>query len=254
MESLQDRAVKAIHEKFHALPKKSKPGTLTNGTQEWVPLSGIVVIGDNESITCLALATGMKCLPESRLSILDGGAVLHDCHAETLAIRAFNHFLLQECRQLASCASYTSDVLQLRQSSELSEIQNLPPFRIHPSLRIMMYCSEAPCGDASMELVMEAQDDPTPWPVPTGLEERTSALPGRGFFSELGVVRRKPGKLSRLLALVLLLITYMKKLELTAQSPCPNHVQTSLHSSNARRCYLRRSRFWSRLEMHTLTF
>ena len=194
MDSLQDRAVKAIHEKFHALPKKSKPGMLTNGTQEWVPLSGIVVIEDDESVTCLALATGMKCLSESRLSSLDGEAVLHDWHAETLAIRAFNHFLLQECRRLASCASYTSSVIQWRQTSELSEIRNLPPFCIRPSLRIMMYCSEVPCGDASMELVMEAQDDPTPWPVPAVLEGSTSALLGRGFFSQLGVVRRKPGK------------------------------------------------------------
>ena len=194
MESLQDRAVKAIHEKFHALPKKRKPGMLTNGIQEWVPLAGIVVSGDNESVTCLALATGMKCLPESRLSFLDGGAVLHDWHAETLAIRAFNYFLLQECHQLASCASYTSTVLQWRQTSELSENQNVPPFSIRQNLRIMMYCSEAPCGDASMELVMEAQDDPTPWPVPAALEGSTSALLGRGFFSEVGVVRRKPGK------------------------------------------------------------
>ena len=194
MNSLQDRVVRAVHEKYHALPKKRKPGTLTNGIQEWVPLSGIVVIDDNESVTCLALATGMKCLPESRLSLLDGGTVLHDSHAETLAIRAFNHFLLQECHQLASCASYTSRILQLRQTCELSEIQNLPPFYIRQSLRIMMYCSEAPCGDASMELVMEAQDDPTPWPVPAAPEGSTPALLGRGSFPKLGVVRRKPGK------------------------------------------------------------
>ena len=194
MESLQDRAVKAIHEKFYTLPKKSKPGMLNNGTQEWVPLSGIVVIGENESVTCLALATGMKCLPESSLSFLDGEAVLHDWHAETLAIRAFNRFLLQECYQIASGASYTSAVLQWRQTSELSENHNVPPFSIRQNLRLMMYCSEAPCGDASMELVMEAQDDPTPWPVPAALEGSTSALLGRGFFSELGVVRRKPGK------------------------------------------------------------
>ena len=194
MDSLQDRIVKAIHEKFHALPKKRKPGTLNNGIQEWVPLSGIVVVEDNERVTCLALATGMKCLPESRLSFLDSSTVLHDWHAETLAIRAFNHFLLQECHQLTSCTSYTSTVLQLRKTSELSENPSLPPFCIRQSLSIMMYCSEAPCGDASMELVMEAQDDPTPWPIPAALEGSASALLGRGFFSELGVVRRKPGK------------------------------------------------------------
>lgn len=46
-----------------------------------------------------------------------------------------------------------------------------------------------------MELVMNAQEDATPWPlmVPDGNTERLAAmLPGRENFSELGIVRRKP--------------------------------------------------------------
>lgn len=202
MTTLEDRVVNAIHEKFRTLPTKSKPRSLINGIREWVPLSGIVVIGENESITCLAIATGMKCLPGSKSSLLDCGTVLHDWHAEILAIRAFNHFLLQECHQLASCASYTSPILRWRQAHEVAEVQGYQPFSIRHGLRIMMYCSEAPCGDASMELVMEAQDDPTPWPVTTSGEETTSSLLGRGSFSQLGVVRRKPCKQPRLLDIV----------------------------------------------------
>ncbi len=43
---------------------------------------------------------------------------------------------------------------------------------------------------------MAAQDDPTPWPVEPdaaddGLEE-AGTLHGRGYFSKLGIVRRKP--------------------------------------------------------------
>lgn len=192
MRSLEDQVVVAVHEKFYALPTKNKPRKLTNGNHEWVPLSGIAVIGENESITCLALGTGMKCLPASKLPHLDSGAVLHDWHAEILAIRAFNHFLLQECRQLASCAEYTSLVLRRRQVPEVSEAQGSQPFSIRKDLRIMMYCSEAPCGDASMELVMEAQDDPSPWPVTSSSAGSMSGLLGRGSFSQLGVVRRKP--------------------------------------------------------------
>ncbi len=56
-----------------------------------------------------------------------------------------------------------------------------------------MYCSEAPCGDASMELVMEAQEDATPWAVSVPDEGIASGLLGRGSFSQLGIVRRKPG-------------------------------------------------------------
>lgn len=194
MTTLEDRVVSAVHEKFDALPKKSKPRTSANGIEEWVPLSGIVVIGENENITCLVLGTGMKCMPASNPSLLESGTVLHDWHAEILAIRAFNHFLLQECHQLASCANYTSPILRWRQTCEVSEVQVLQPFSIREGLRIMMYCSEAPCGDASMELVMEAQEDPTPWPVNVSNEGTASGLLGRGSFSQLGVVRRKPCK------------------------------------------------------------
>ncbi|EKG17284.1 Adenosine deaminase/editase [Macrophomina phaseolina MS6] len=54
-----------------------------------------------------------------------------------------------------------------------------------------------------MELTMDAQDDPTPWslpanPTPAAPEVAAAlldvGLPGRGYFSELGVVRRKPAR------------------------------------------------------------
>ncbi|KAI9817731.1 MAG: hypothetical protein M1826_001487 [Phylliscum demangeonii] len=63
-----------------------------------------------------------------------------------------------------------------------------------------MYCSEAPCGDASMELIIAGQEDATPWPIearmPRPREDAGTAhqptLHGRAFFSQLGIVRRKP--------------------------------------------------------------
>jgi tRNA-specific adenosine deaminase 1 len=50
-----------------------------------------------------------------------------------------------------------------------------------------------------MELTMATQEDPTPWEV-ASLPERgaeDSVLRGRGYFSELGTVRRKPCRLER---------------------------------------------------------
>ena len=45
-----------------------------------------------------------------------------------------------------------------------------------------------------MELVMEAQEDASPWPIRSRVNgEQSVALPGRGDFSKLGIVRRKPG-------------------------------------------------------------
>ena len=199
MGTLEDRVVNAIHDKFHSLPKKSKPRTSANGIQEWVPLSGIAVVGKDAEVKCLSIGTGMKCLPASNPSLLASGTVLHDWHAEILAIRAFNHFLLQECHQLAFCVNSTSPILRWRQPQEMSEVHGLQSFRLREGLRIIMYCSEAPCGDASMELVMEAQDDPTPWPVTAPGEGHTSGLLGRGSFSQLGCVRRKPCEQTHLL-------------------------------------------------------
>lgn len=66
-----------------------------------------------------------------------------------------------------------------------------------------MYCTCAPCGDASMELCMAAQEDPTPWelppPAPTNTDKENTtneaSLIGRAHFQLLGVVRRKPARM-----------------------------------------------------------
>ena len=136
----------------------------------------------------------MKCLSTSKADTLDSNDVLHDWHAEIVAIRAFNFFLLQEAYNLASSSDFVSTVLRQRSPVEKSQVGGQQPFTLLDNLRVMMYCSEAPCGDASMELVMEAQEDATPWPVAVGDGSLTSTLLGRGSFSQLGIVRRKPGK------------------------------------------------------------
>ncbi|KAK0625630.1 tRNA-specific adenosine deaminase 1 [Lasiodiplodia hormozganensis] len=144
-----------------------------------------------------ARETGMKCLPASKVPSAHG-VVLHDWHAEILALRAFNRFLVDECAALVSSGARVSDFVRRRDADEIS--RSVPqPFAVRSDVEIHMYCSEAPCGDASMELTMDAQEDPTPWSLPAN---PTSAAPsedvvlrGRGYFSELGVVRRKPAAL-----------------------------------------------------------
>lgn len=143
----------------------------------------------------------MKCLPAKDISNAKG-AILHDFHAEVVAIRAFNHFLLQECLKLAKAPNFSSPFLRRRLDHELSASKGLQPFSLHSDLKICMFNSEAPCGDASMELVMEAQEDATPWPVADSNGNNLNAsalLKGRGSFSELGIVRRKPGLSPQLL-------------------------------------------------------
>ncbi|GAB7348331.1 hypothetical protein MBLNU459_g6306t1 [Dothideomycetes sp. NU459] len=239
---------------FDALPPHRKPrqasSGLKAGRREWVPLAGIVVDSGTDEppakrLKCAALATGMKCLPQDRMASLNGN-VIHDSHAEILALRAFNRFLLDECADLAAkrmdCSELGfSTVLQWsdptpaalqgnateaadQPSSSDRATESLPqswqeqPFRVKPNVSFHMYCSEAPCGDASMELTMAAQEDATPWAPPPQSPQPSACsggsttssmlglapssvstdsideLYGRSYFHAVGVVRRKPSR------------------------------------------------------------
>ncbi|KAL1971142.1 hypothetical protein VTN77DRAFT_93 [Rasamsonia byssochlamydoides] len=211
--SLPSRIAALVHAHFDALPARCKPMTREDGSREWIPMSGIVVVkGENtpsETLTCVAVTTGARCLPSSHIPRCRG-LVLHDCHAEILALRAFNYWVLNEChsvilREQQEKSSRSSPFVRRRSGQTCPhESHSWPPFEICPDIRIYMYCTCAPCGDASMELCMAAQEDPTPWAVTpkpelTTVEEgMTSAtqnlLDGRAHFSILGVVRRKPAR------------------------------------------------------------
>ncbi|KAF1934788.1 tRNA-specific adenosine deaminase [Clathrospora elynae] len=149
----------------------------------------------------------MKCLPSNKLPFAHGN-ILHDWHAEVIAIRAFNRYLLHQCILISTPPYATSDFLRQRSPEDCSDHEG-HPFTIRDDVTIHMYCSEAPCGDASMELTMAAQEDATPWTsapptlispsssanIPSTVEEiETSALRGRSNFSLLGVVRAKPSR------------------------------------------------------------
>jgi len=140
----------------------------------------------------------MKCLPQSKISLANGN-VLHDWHAEVLALRGFNRFLIDECALLGKSGARAGTYVRCRERGE-SRDSEWPPFTVQDDVQIHMYCSEAPCGDASMELTMAAQEDPTPWKLEEkatlseGDDSEEPILRGRGYFSELGIVRRKPGK------------------------------------------------------------
>ncbi|CAG5182566.1 uncharacterized protein ALTATR162_LOCUS10224 [Alternaria atra] len=143
----------------------------------------------------------MKCLPSNKIPLAHGN-ILHDWHAEVTAIRAFNRYLLDECSLISTPPYPTSDFLRhLSPDEHTKDLQQ--PFTIREDVFIHMYCSEAPCGDASMELTMAAQEDATPWTsAPPTLSSTldpvaqadTSALRGRSNFSLLGVVRAKPSR------------------------------------------------------------
>ena len=173
---------------FDALPAHRKPrlpsSGLKPGRREWVPLAGIVLESAQGTLTCAALATGMKCLPRDKIEGLNGN-VIHDSHAEILALRAFNRFLLDQSALLVADPA-ADNVLSVSGAGRM--------FGIGEGFSIHMYCSEAPCGDASMELTMAQQDDQSPWTSTATIETESDELFGRGYFGTLGVVRRKPAR------------------------------------------------------------
>ncbi|KAJ6779937.1 hypothetical protein PWT90_05358 [Aphanocladium album] len=186
--SFANLIAEAVLTQFSKLPAKRKPKVRENGLHEWVPLSGIVAEADGNFV-CVSLATGMKCLPAAKIPE-SNGIGLHDWHAEILAIRTFNRYILDECIRLADGG--TSDLVEHASSPAAAQ-----PFRLRRGIKLHMYASEAPCGDASMENLMAAQDDASPWEIPTQADGEVATsqhLPGRAYFSQLGVVRRKPAR------------------------------------------------------------
>lgn len=149
----------------------------------------------------------MRCLPREKVKEANGN-VLHDWHAEILALRGFNRWILDECLELARAGREArsgewvewvpqsdghDEQTRSRHDTSTRATVLYPPFRLRPDVRIHMYCSAAPCGDASMELLMSSQPSATPWTHPAPSANPDDML-GRGHFDQLGVVRRKPGR------------------------------------------------------------
>ncbi|KAI2681803.1 hypothetical protein DTO013E5_1566 [Penicillium roqueforti] len=208
--SLPSRIASLVHAHFDALPTRTVKGENTH----------------SESLTCISVTSGAKCLSASHIPRCRG-LVLHDCHAEILAIRAFNYWLLTECNSVLfrekqlpnghdTCTLDNEKIsdspfIQRREIEEDEDntstpLTEWPPFKLRPDIKIYMYCTCAPCGDASMELCMAAQEDATPWEISqqeaslseiqdAELPDTETLLDGRAHFSLLGVVRRKPARM-----------------------------------------------------------
>lgn len=105
--------------------------------------------------------TGMKCLPVSKVSQANG-VCIHDWHAEILAVRAFNQFLLRECRDLA--LGMSSHYLRWREDHERVTEEDSwhgQPFTWKDRVILHMYCSEAPCQFTPAPLRLSLADVPS---------------------------------------------------------------------------------------------
>jgi tRNA-specific adenosine deaminase 1 len=132
----------------------------------------------------------MKCLPQAKVAQAQGN-VLHDWHAEVLAIRAFNRWMLDECAELAVVGRQGRN--EFVDWIAAPEHNDGPPFALRNDLSIHMFVSQAPCGDASMELTMASQPSSSAW-THAAPSADPDAMLGRGHFDQLGIVRRKPSR------------------------------------------------------------
>ncbi|KAH8830579.1 hypothetical protein DL96DRAFT_1460829 [Flagelloscypha sp. PMI_526] len=186
-----DHIVQCIFKLYDSLAYKPNLGQFT-------VLAALVLCKANESPNIISLATGTKCLPASKYPIC--GEALHDSHAEVLARRGAIRWFLEE-------------ILRTRTSGQVSQwidpAHDGVKWNLKPSVRVWLYVSTLPCGDASTLHIasLQAIHDPDmaglknaspPPALPNGAVSR-----GRNNYQLLSVLRTKPGRADSPLALSL---------------------------------------------------
>lgn len=189
-EELANSITELVYIEYDKLKPTSKPRDKSNGIKECTVLAAIVAIDKNHpenAFDILTMTTGVKATPDTEL-VRSGGKMLHDCHAEILAIRGFNAFLLEEMINL--------------QKGETSKylLSTGDKFRWNGKWSLALFISRLPCGDASMDsvdsstdedkLINMSDDDPYQYVLPHHKE----TLRGRFNFKKKGYVRTKPGR------------------------------------------------------------
>ncbi|CCK71815.1 tRNA-specific adenosine deaminase KNAG_0I00240 [Huiozyma naganishii CBS 8797] len=183
-----------VYSEYDRLSTSSKPAVRSNGTKEWTILSGLVAVPlhPGPQLRLISLTTGVKATPNQDLE-RSQGRVLHDCHAEILALRGFNYVLLRQMQ-----AARNNDRCDLI----LPGIQDTNKFRLNPEYQLALFISRLPCGDGSMNSLQEQgglgqdtngidDDDPVQYIDPNN----RSLLRGRFNYAKKGCVRTKPGRM-----------------------------------------------------------
>ncbi|NXW48919.1 ADAT1 deaminase, partial [Nyctiprogne leucopyga] len=137
------------------LPKQGKP----DPKREWTSLAAVVKV---ESATqrevlaspgnlqvmkeVVALGTGTKCIGRNKMR--KTGDVLNDSHAEIVAKRSFQRYLLH---QMWLAASH-------QQCSIFIPGTGTGKWKLKPSIIFVFFSSHTPCGDASIIPISEAEN------------------------------------------------------------------------------------------------
>ncbi|XP_051024928.1 tRNA-specific adenosine deaminase 1 [Acomys russatus] len=139
------------------LPKQGKP----EPDREWTLLAAVVKIQSPAAQACdtpeeqvqvtkevVSMGTGTKCIGQSKMR--QNGDILNDSHAEIIARRSFQRYLLH----------------QLRLAAVLNEDAIFVPgtqrglWTLRPGLSFLFFSSHTPCGDASIIPMLEFEEQP----------------------------------------------------------------------------------------------
>ena len=177
-----------VLEAYDGLPRTGKA---RGDGSEWSALAAFLVsmsAPGTPGLRVVALGTGTKCVGASQRSAR--GDVVHDCHAEVVARRAFTCYLHHQL--CAAAAAHDGD------DTLIVERQHDGRFALKAGVYVHMYCSHTPCGDCCL-----GDDDSDGG----SLGRRTGAkLVGdrpladgtwreaAGGWQQAGMARRKPGR------------------------------------------------------------
>lgn len=173
-EALAEAVASAVLRRYASLPKNGKPQP-----GEYTLLAGFAVTDDavpDAPPRVVALGTGTKCLPAS--SRCPRGEALSDSHAEVIARRAFVRFLYDEFERAMEVDegdavedAAARDETNTNEKSQRSIVEYLrgasstTPFRLRGGVRVHLYASQSPCGDASIfTLASGSRPDTVPSP------------------------------------------------------------------------------------------
>ncbi|XP_025960038.2 tRNA-specific adenosine deaminase 1 isoform X4 [Dromaius novaehollandiae] len=140
------------------LPKQGKP----DPNREWTLLAAVVKVESASQREVhaspgnlqvkkevVAMGTGTKCIGQNKMR--KTGDILNDSHAEIVAKRSFQRYLLH---QMWLAASY-------QQCSIFIPGTETGKWKLKPNIVFIFFCSHTPCGDASIIPMSEPENQPS---------------------------------------------------------------------------------------------
>ncbi|NXW95206.1 ADAT1 deaminase, partial [Alopecoenas beccarii] len=137
------------------LPRQGKP----DPNREWTSLAAVVKVESatqREGLACpgnlqarkevVAMGTGTKCIGQNKMR--KNGDILNDSHAEIVAKRSFQRYLLHQV-QLAASHQQCNIFIPGTETGK---------WKLKPNIIFIFFSSHTPCGDASIIPISEPEN------------------------------------------------------------------------------------------------